>query len=251
MPAPPKARQPHGTDGPDFEALVQAAQDGDTDSRERLIAACIPMVLRTGSRLCGRYLQVGRDDEVSVGLIALNEAVNHWRRGSGASFPAFAEMVVRRRLIDHFRREVARHETPFSEFDQADDEGEVFNPVEVAVALDAERERREGEDRRAEIARFQELLRQYGITLRDLVRLSPRHSDARARAVAVARAIAENPGWVEFLRRSRGLPLREIERQPELGVSRKTIERQRKFIIAVALILIEGLETLKVYLEGA
>jgi RNA polymerase sigma factor len=247
VPAPWKAREPDGTDSAD---LVEAAQRGDGGARERVIALCTPLVLRTGSRLCGRYLQVGRDDEVSIGLAALNEAIDRWRRGSGASFPAFAEMVVRRRLIDYFRRESARRETPFSEFDQADDEGEVFNPLEVAAALEADRGRRADEDRRAEVARFRELLAGFGISFADLVRGSPRHADARARALAVAKAVAGNPEWADLLRRQRTLPLRELERHPELGVSRKTVERQRKFIIAAALVWMEGLEGLRGYLEG-
>ena len=244
---PPKAREPDGNDA----TLVEAAQRGDAAVRERLIAAYTPMVLRTGARLCGRYLQVGRDEEVSVGLLALNEAVDRWRPDHGASFPAFAEVVVRRRLIDHFRREASRRETPVSDFDQADDEGDVWNPLEAAQALALERERRDAEDRRAEIERFRLLLQQYGITLRDLVHGSPRHSDARERAVTVARAIAARVEWTEYLRRHRALPLRELQGCAELGVSRKTMERQRKFIIAVALILIEGLDGLRTYVPGA
>lgn len=244
---PPKARLPDGNEA----AQVEAAQQGDAGCRERLIAAYTPIVLRVGARLCGRYLKAGRDDEVSIGLIALNEAIDRWRGEVGASFPAFAEMVVRRRLIDHFRREGQRREIPFSEFDVSDDEGDVWNPLESARAVDVERQRRESEDRRAEIERFHGLLRQYGISLNDLVRGSPRHGDARARAMSVARAIAARPEWVAYLRRYRSLPLREMEACTELGVSRKTMERQRKFIIAVAVILIEGFEALKGYVPGA
>jgi RNA polymerase sigma factor len=244
---PPQAGEPDGNDA----TLVEAAQRGDAAVRERLIAAYTPLVLRTGSRLCGRYLQPGRDDEVSVGLLALNEAVDRWRRDQGASFRSFAEIVVRRRLIDHFRREAARHEVPVSEFEQVEDDGNVWNPLDAAQALAIERDRREAEDRRADIARFSAILRPYGISLQDLVRCSPRHGDARARAVAVARAVAARPEWAEYLRRHRALPLRELEAQRDLQVSRKTMERQRKFIIAVALILLEGLESLRAYVPGA
>jgi RNA polymerase sigma factor len=247
----PGARGREVRDDPDVAALVCAAQAGDGAARERLIAVHTPLVLRVGARVCGRYLQAGRDDEVSIGLMALNEAIDHYRPGSGASFPAFAEMVIRRRLIDHFRREAARRETTFSELEQEDEEGDAWSPVELAYAQQLDRDRREAEDRRAEITEFLQLLRPYGVTLEDLVRQSPQHADARQRAVAVARAIAARPEWVAYLRRYRALPLRELEACGELGVSRKTLERQRKFIIAVALILIEGLDTLRSYLPGA
>ncbi len=240
-----------GSTGAEVGVLVQAAQTGDGEARERVIAAHTPLVLRVGARVCGRYLQAGRDDEVSVGLIGLNEAIDRYRADSGASFPAFAEMVVRRRLIDHFRRESARKETPFTEFEQEDDEGGTWSPVEFQRAQEIERDRQEAVDRRAEIAEFVRILGAYGVTLEDLVRHSPQHADARQRAVAVARRIAQEPEWVAHLRRHHSLPLRELEACPDLGVSRKTLERQRKFIIAVAVILMEGLHALRSYVSTA
>ncbi len=234
-----------------MNVLVQAAQTGDGAARERVIAEHTPLVLRVGARVCGRYLQPGRDDEVSVGLIGLNEAIDRYRAESGASFPTFAEMVVRRRLIDHFRRESARRETPLTEFEQEDDEGGTWSPVEFQRAQQVERDRQEAMDRRAEIAEFVGILRGYGITLEDLVRHSPQHADARRRAVAVARRIAQHPEWMAHLRRHRSLPLRDLEACPDLEVSRKTLERKRKFIIAVAVILTEGLPALRSYVPSA
>lgn len=250
------ARAPAGGDGggPDGggpASRLQEAQAGDTEAREGLIAAFTPLVLRVGARICGRYLRPGRDDEVSVGLIALNEAIDRYRAESGASFAAFAQMVIRRRLIDYFRRESGRKEVPFTELEHEDDEGGIWSPVELGRAQEIDRDRREQEDRRGEITEFQELLAPYGVTLQDLVRQSPQHTDARERAVAVARAIAANPEWVAHLRAHHALPLRDLEARGDLGVSRKTVERQRKFIIAVAVILMEGLHSLRSFVPSA
>ena len=245
---PRKAEQPGGAV---LEDRLQAAQAGDRAVRDAVIAEHTSLVLRVGARVCGRYLRVGRDDEVSVGLVALNEAIDRYRSGSGASFAAFAEMVIRRRLIDYFRREAGRRETPFSELEQEDEEGAAWSPVELHRAQEIDRDRRMAEDRRAEIGEFEVCLRAYGISLADLVRQSPQHADARQRAVAVAKAIAADARWSAHLRAHRSLPLRELEGRPEFGVSRKTLERQRKFIIAVAVILIEGLHSLRAYVPGA
>lgn len=245
------ARSAGGAARAEVTTLVRDAQEGDAQAREQVIAAHTSLVLRVGARVCGRYLQVGRDDEVSVGLIGLNEAIDRYRSESGASFPVFAEMVVRRRLIDHFRRESSRRETPFTEFEQEDGEGGTWSPVEFGRAQEIERDHQEATDRRAEITEFVRILGEYGVTLQDLVRHSPQHADARERAVAVARRIADHPEWAVHLRRHHSLPLRELEQCPDLGVSRKTLERQRKFIIAVAVILMEGLHALRSYLPSA
>ncbi|MEW6448710.1 MAG: sigma factor, partial [Bacillota bacterium] len=42
-------------------------------------------------------------DELSVAWLALNEAIDQFRPGSGTSFLAFAKVVIRRRLVDYFR----------------------------------------------------------------------------------------------------------------------------------------------------
>ena len=244
-------RHPERTEAAAAADLVAAAQAGDREARDLVLAQFRGLVLRVGARVCGRYLRVGRDDEVSVGLLALNEAIDRYRGEVGASFPAFAEMVVRRRLIDHFRREAGRREVPRSALEREDEEGGRWDAAEWEEAQDIDRARREAEDRRAEIAEFAALLRPYGVTLRDLAAQSPQHADARSRAVAVARRLAENPEWVEHLRRKKALPLRELEAVPDLGVSRKTLERQRKFIIAVAVILMERLPALREYLPEA
>ncbi len=245
---PPRAGRP---DAARVAELVARAQGGDREAREELIAQSTPLVLRVGARLCGRYLRMGQDEEVSVGLIAVNEALDRYRADSGVTFGTFAEVVVRRRLIDHLRRESARRETPFSEFQQEDEEGDPWSPLEFRRAQELDQARQEALDRQAEVADFHRLLGLYGISLRDLVRQCPRHRDARSRAVEVARAVAGRPAWTEYLRRHKALPLREMEADPALGVSRKTLERQRKFIIAVAVILMEGLTGLQVYLPGA
>ena len=234
-----------------MNVLVQAAQTGDGEARERVLADHIPLILRVGARVCGRFLQRGRDDEVSIGLIGVNEAIDRYRAESGASFPAFAEMVVRRRLIDHFRRESSRRETPLAQFEQEDDEGATWSPIEFQRAQEVERDRLEAVDRRADIAEFASIMREYGITLEDLARQCPHHADARERAVAVARRIAQRPEWAAHLRRYRSLPLRELAACPDLGVSRKTLERKRKFIIAVAVILMEDLPALRPYVSSA
>ncbi|MBE3589363.1 MAG: RNA polymerase sigma-I factor [Firmicutes bacterium] len=232
------------------ETRLALAKAGDRAAREDLIRAYTPFVLRVASRACGRYLVSGRDDEVSVALIAFNEAIDRFDGEGGASFLAFAEMVIRRRLVDHYRAARRARELPLTEFETTDDEGQPYNVVDIRGALERHEAEEEASRRRADIARFREALADFGVTLQDLVAAAPRHEDARRRAMAVARRIADTPALAQHLRRHRELPLKELSALPDLGVSRKTLERQRKYIIAVAVILLEDLETLREYIKA-
>lgn len=232
--------------GPSPVELVERAQAGDGGAREDLIRAYQPFVMRVAAEACGRYVSQ-EDDEASIALIAFNEAISGYQAGKGGSFLKFAETVIKRRLIDYFRKQGGRREVPLTDLEIEDDEGEAYLPAEAEAAVTAHQVRQEVADRRDEIVRYQAVLQGFGITFQELASLSPKHRDARESAKRVARAIAGNPNWADALRRNRSLPLRELERDTGLGVSRKTLERNRKYIIAVALLLLEDFEHLRSY----
>ncbi|MDE3097412.1 MAG: hypothetical protein KGK07_15615 [Chloroflexota bacterium] len=229
------------------EPLVFAAQAGDADARERLIALRSPMAVSVASRVCGRWLQPGRDEELSIGLLALDEAVSRYKPGHG-SFAHFAAIVVRRRLIDHLRRQTVQREVPFSEFDQDDGEGGTWNPADYRAAQDAAWERQAAEDRRGDVEELCALLRQHGMALADVMRERPEHVDSRARAAGVARAMARRPDWMAFLQRHRTLPYREIETEPGLHLQHGALGRKRRWIAACALVLAARLDSIAWYL---
>ena len=228
------------------EELVALAREGSAEARERLIRRYTPLVLRIASRSSGRYVRLGEDDEVSIALMAFNEAIDGYDASRGTSFIGFAEVVVKRRLIDYFRRESAHAELPLSSLEEEDETGHVQNQAAQRQAVEGFTRETENWERRQEVMRYVELLRGYGISLAELVEVSPRHEDARRNAMAVARVLAGDPQLCAHLRQKKELPLRALESR--VGLSRKTLERQRKYIIAVALVLMEDLTNLKEYL---
>lgn len=239
---------PFGRRGRTPQELLQLAREGDREARERLIDSFTPFILRVASQSRGRYVQVGEDEEVSIGMLAFNEAIDHFDDRRGKNFLAFAEQVIRRRLIDHYRRERrGAREVNFSELKDQENPG---YPLEAEVRMAVEEHRRvaEAEDQREEILRYRDLLAAYGISLPELVRISPKHRDARDSARKVARVLAEDPELAEHLRRLKELPLKELSSR--VAVSRKTLERQRKYIIALALIAMEDFDHLRGYVEG-
>lgn len=223
------------------------ARVGDAAAREHLIRRFTPLALRVASQVAGRYVRVGEDDEVSVCMIAFNEAIDAYRPDRGGSFVSFAEMVMRRRLIDHLRRTANRPESPLSAWDEEDEEGNVYNAVEMDQSLQAHARAVETRERSEEIARYADVLRRYGISFRELPEISPKHDDARRRAIEVARTVASRPELARHLRATGELPLKALEQTA--GVSRKTLERQRRYIIAIAVILLEDLAILRGYID--
>ncbi len=90
--------------------LVAAAQAGGMRGGTGTYIVGLPSVFSAGCvRIVPQYLVLGRDDEASIAMIAFNEAIDAYSSdGGGASFLSFAEIVIKRRMVDFFRRQARR-----------------------------------------------------------------------------------------------------------------------------------------------
>lgn len=228
--------------------LVVKAKEGDARVREQILQDYRPFYLRVASASCRKYLVLGRDDEASIAMIAFNEAIDSYNVDGGASFLSFAEIVIKRRMVDFFRRQSKKtDEIPMSSFERDESEDNVIQKIESKEAQAVLQIQEETEERREEIFRLDQLLSHYGVRFSDLVKISPKHQDARDRALQVARTLRGEPELLAYLTTKKSLPLKELEDRVE--VSRKTLERQRKYIIALTLILIGDFYHLQEYLN--
>jgi len=221
--------------GMSIEDEVAAIRAGDDALRGDLLARYQPYVAKTASRFCKRYIHPESDDEYSIAFSAFNEAIDAFDPAAGRAFLSFAETVIRRRLTDFVRKE-QRHASniPQSAFLTEDDEGETFDPVEVGASVDRYKLDRENEERKLEIETLNRELAEYGISFGDLVDGSPKHEDTRRSLIGIGALISRDSTLFGPLTNKKALPLKELSER--VDVSRKTLERGRKYIIAVALI---------------
>ncbi|MEF3302826.1 RNA polymerase sigma factor SigI [Paenibacillus sp. GYB003] len=243
-------RQSHDhSDIPDSpERKVLQIQEGNIRLRNQFITDYQPYVAKVTSRFCKRYIDPSRDDEFSIALGAFNEAINQFSPESGRSFLSFAETVIRRRLIDFIRKESRfTGQIPYSSFEVEDDEDSIVNPVEVHQAIEQYEKEKTIEERRSEIVDFNRCLQDFGISFGDLVEASPKHSDSREALFEIGALLARDQTMMSIVLVKKMLPIKELLEQ--VNVSRKTLERNRKFIIAVALIHSGPYPYLKHYLN--
>ncbi|HEX7057479.1 MAG TPA: RNA polymerase sigma factor SigI [Bacilli bacterium] len=227
----------HPADGDrmSLEVKLSRIRQGDVRLRNQVIADYQPYIAKVTSKFCKRYIDPARDDEFSVALDAFNEAINKFSAEAGASFLSFAETVIRRRLIDYIRKEQRfSRQVPYSAFEVEDDEDSFVNPVEIAQSLERYKAEQNVAARRLEIEELSASLAQYGISFQELVRISPKHSDSRRLLVQIGSILSNNDELLSQLRNKKMLPIKEL--LEKVDISRKTLERHRKYIIAIALI---------------
>lgn len=228
-----------------LEEMVQSAQEGDEFVLNYLLETYQPFIAKSVSEVCKRYIDPKRDDEFSVGLSAFNEAIMQYAPDRG-SFFAFANLVVKRKVIDYIRF-TTKHPTSVS-LDESYDEEQMENPAEISLVKENYRKEEEAWYRKQEILEYAERLAEFKITLAELAKVSPKHKDARESAIKTAKILYNDVELRSFVQSTRKLPIKEMIKLVE--VSKKTLERNRKFILAIFIVLDGEYIFLKEYVKG-
>ncbi|MFB1081316.1 RNA polymerase sigma-I factor [Jeotgalibacillus sp. JSM ZJ347] len=215
-----------------MEEKVAEIQKGNTQLLSEVLEDYKPFVKKAASKVCHRYIY-DSDDEYSIALIAFNDALMKYETDKGASVISFSEVVIKRRLIDYVRSHQKEKQEML--FEPGGESLETAGYLEHNQSMKVYHADLESESRKDEIARYSRALNDYGLSFNELAASSPKHKDARRNAIFIAQLVISNDEWFAELKSKKRLPIKKIEKEVE--VSRKTIERNRKYIIAVAVLL--------------
>lgn len=207
------------------------------DEKNAFIEEYKPFIAAAVEKATGRYVSYGHDDELSIGLMAFDEAIVHYDRQKG-NFLSFAQNVIRKRLIDYYRKE-KKHQavTYISECinEEADGE-EVF---EYVIAAEESQNKYYQEEinqlRRQELEELKEELSIWGLKLSDVAKSSPKHTSTKSSYLDIVKYIIDSPELIAKIKTKKYLPVAEIEEGTKLP--RKTIERSRNYVVAAMIIL--------------
>lgn len=222
---------------------LEAIRQGNEVAREEFIHQYDPFVLNTAAKVTGRFVDRQNDDEYSIALIAFNRAIDTFDRSKGQSFFAYARVLVRNDLIDHFRSEGRMQERTLSDSESTDT---LF--LEDKTPAEAMAKAREIDEKmilKNEIALFRSALQDYGIPFGALVKESPKHEDTRRQLMGITFRLFNDPQLRDEIRRTGKLPLKQLEEMVQ--VSRKTLERHRRYLLAGFILLDSDLDTMKDY----
>lgn len=229
-----------------LEETVELIQQGDTALNNELIESYKPFIAKTVSSVCKRYIHES-DDEFSIGLIAFNEAIQKYSPDKGSSLISFSEVLIKRRVIDYIRKQSKFQNLSFNGGSNLEDD-DTGSAIEDELSIEDFRKKTDEELRKEEILQFTQILQEFDLTFSDLIEQSPKHADARKNAMTVAKILVENDELKNILYDKKKLPIKQLESY--VSLSRKTIERNRKYIIAISLILTGDYIFLKDYIKG-
>jgi RNA polymerase sigma factor len=181
---------------------------------------------------------------LSIALMAFVEAINSYDSEKG-NFLSFSRNVIRRRVIDYFRKE-KKHESDIYINDyMKDEEEEIDLTVDKSIEVYSKEEL--AEYRRYELEQLKKELEEWEISFFELVNLSPKHDKTKRLYSEIISFLLSRQDMIKQIMEKKFIPLAELEKN--LKIPRKKMERGRKYIIAVLIISTGDYEFIKDYVD--
>ncbi|OGO81373.1 MAG: RNA polymerase sigma-I factor [Clostridiales bacterium GWC2_40_7] len=214
----------------DINARIAAIKNNDEEIN-RFVDEYKPFIASCTEKLAGRYVRYGEDDELSIAMMGFVEAIKAFD-GTKGNFLSFSQNVIKRRLIDYYRKE-KRHSNVISLNTYMGEDNEEYD-LSSGESLEKYAQDRLGEYRRLELEQLGRELSEYEITFFDLASVSPKQDRTHKICNDIAGFLLSRPDLIKLIKEKRYLPIAEIINA--LKVPRKIVERSRKYIIAVVII---------------
>lgn len=208
------------------EKLMQAKNN--KHALNNLLSEYKPFIQKVVYDTCQRYVEWGRDEELSIGLLAFEESVMRFDPKKG-SFMSLARQIIKSRVIDYLRKE-NRH--IHSDIDDVSESHFATSSTNLIAE---------------EIKELETYLKKYEISFQDLPDNSPVKKDLREELKHAAKVMSREMELMNHLLEKRQLPVKAIAKLAK--ISYKKIERNRMYMITMALIWHLDLPLLQGYIK--
>ncbi len=203
-------------------------------ARNSMIQMYIPFIVKSISEITGNYVRIGDSDELSIGLMAFNEAIDRYDEQRGL-FLSYAKLVITSRIKSYLEKN-NKEMVPVSVED-----------IDQLQAKQLTQEHRVQDVLEEEIEKWKKELMKFNITLSDLLEKKPKHRDTRKRAYEISKSISQNQSIVNIMFEKYRLPIQAIHR--DLRFSVKILEGSRVFIISVVVIFVKELGAIRRWIQ--
>lgn len=227
----------------EHEIVAQvAAAKGDSLAADALVRQYLPFIRAEAARQLRRAV-TDSDDEFSIAMMAFHEAVLAYQRLRGAFLP-FAARAIRNRIID-FQRSELRHRGQLS-LDQPEEDDDRTLAETLDAGSDPIGHHTEAFAAKQELAHFAMELSRLGLSLTDIADNCPKQDRTVAACHRALRYARENPELLEQAVQTGKLPITALA--VNANVERKTLERHRKYMLAILLAYTNGFEIIRGHL---
>lgn len=216
----------------------------DNEFADQFIRQYLPFIKSETSKFLKRPV-LENDDELSIAMFAFHESILSYNRFKG-SFLKFSAVNIRNRLIDYYRKE-QRHSGVISLHTPLEHEEDHTLMDTLAADTNEVSKLHSVSATKQEITEFSQQLQTFQVSLEDVVDNCPKQTRT-LRACHKALAYAkQQPELLQHLVTTGKVPISQLASGS--GVERKTLERHRKYMVAILLAYTNGYEIIRGHLH--
>lgn len=189
-------------------------------------------------RLTGKVLRKSitmSDDEWAVSLLAVSEAIDKYDESKG-DFWGYAAVVIKSRVLDWYRSQhkaasemIVRPEAFAGQIEEDAPDYELQKKVSESTCVSVDTTLKD------EIEALSTELAEYGIGFFELAECSPKSEKTKKLCSEVVSAFLSPPPLTEELKKGKCFPVKSLLLR--IKVSKKSLDRYRKYLISVILII--------------
>ncbi|MBR3629412.1 MAG: sigma-70 family RNA polymerase sigma factor [Oscillospiraceae bacterium] len=227
----------------DVQQLLAEIREAKSDAKacDRMIEQYMPFIRSETAKFLKRS-PAQDDDELSIAMFAFYEAIRNYSPIKGA-FLRFAALSIRSRLIDNYRKErrnqghisldtpIGNEEDGLALIDTVEDESRPLEELGVREAT------------QQEIAHLTQQMSSFGVSLTDVADNAPQQKRTLAACQKAIRYAREHQELLEEFLRTKRVPIKQLAEGA--GVEKKTLERHRRYLVAVLLVCTNGYEIMR------
>lgn len=219
------------------------AAKGNMQKADELIKEYIPFIKSEAKKCMSTYC-TEQDDEYSIAMIAFHEAILGYDQNKG-TFLNYAAMLIRSRIIDYRRKEM-RHQATISIYTETGD-GDKTIMDEIPDKRNQLEENENLEATKQEIEELSSVMSAFGVSFTDVAENSPKQERTLEACSCAIRYAIQNQHLLDELLRTKKLPIAQLVQGTR--IERKTLERHRKYLLAMLLIQTNGYEIIRGHLR--
>ncbi len=225
--------------------IVKKVYDAKSDMQiaDELIKEYMPFIKSETSKFLHR-VPTYDDDELSISMIAFHEAIRSYSRTRG-SFLKYASVIIKNRLIDYARKEQKQSGVLSIEMLGEERKTSVENNMPDEKDEIAEYEMRDAT--KSEIVELVRQMEPFGVSLSDVADNCPKQQKTIKACADAIEYAKQHPELLDEFLRTKRLPIAELTKGS--GAERKTLERHRKYLVALLLIYTNGYEIIRGHIK--
>ena len=221
----------------ELEIRIQQCQSGNQEMRNILIKQYLPFIVKTTSYHLNQYIEVENNDELTIAMIAFDEAITKYDVTKGG-FISFAQKLIKNKLIDYQRTGdkelIVSYDDPHNTIGAhiADTKNTETNIVE-----------------KDELNAYELSLNRFGLSYENLIEHSPKHKKTRITAMSLGKKSSKEQLIVDKLYATKRLPITKVATKFRTTI--KIIKRSKALITSVIIAYTEKFETITNWINRA